>query len=269
MKHAWLPPADGPLFGGERPVTHVRGDRPSGDHEDGPADEGPRYDPAGSVDTRVAVPVPARAHSGLLEPELQIKKVPRQRRSRATFEGIVDSCARLMAERGYIGVTTNHIAAAAGIGIASLYEYFPGKDAIVAVVAERLVARVMTRLGEAAPAMLELPPHLGPRAWIECIHDIIDGERDLVAVFYYQVPYTNRLPAVRAITPRLFDLSRALRQHAGSRVTLVREPATLHLMINLVSTTILQLVLDPPPEVSKDQLIAALADRISRWTSGE
>lgn len=33
--------------------------------------------------------------------------------------------------------------------------------------------------------------------------------------------------------------------------------------------TILQLVLDRPGEVSKEQMIAALAERIGRWTSGE
>lgn len=228
----------------------------------GPASYDPGPDPGGHV-------LPHRVRAIRLEPELQLKKLPRQRRSRVTFEAIVDSCARLMVERGYVGVTTNHIASVAGIGIASLYEYFPGKDAIVAVVADRLVERVMTRLSEAAPAMFDLPAGTGARAWIQCIHDILEGERDLVAVFFYEVPYTNRLPAVRAITPRLLELSRAMRQTAGSRVVLNREPATLHLMINLVSTTILQLVLDPPGEVSKEQMMSALAERIGRWTSGE
>ena len=36
------------------------------------------------------------------------------------------------------------------MNIASLYEYFPGKDAIVAQVAERLVERVLQRLSAGA-----------------------------------------------------------------------------------------------------------------------
>ena len=54
-----------------------------------------------------------------------------QRRAQLTFDALVEACARLLPELGYAGVTTNHVAEAAGVGIASLYEYFPGKDAIV------------------------------------------------------------------------------------------------------------------------------------------
>lgn len=50
-------------------------------------------------------------------PVLELKKQPQQRRARATVDAIVDACTRLMAERGYAAVTTNHIAAEAGVGI--------------------------------------------------------------------------------------------------------------------------------------------------------
>jgi len=59
-----------------------------------------------------------------------------------------EQARRLLPELGYAGTTTNHIAERAGVNVASLYEYFPGKDAIVAQVAERLVERV---LGPANP----------------------------------------------------------------------------------------------------------------------
>ena len=45
------------------------------------------------------------------------KKLPRQARSRVTFDAIVEACARLLVERGYGAVTTNHIAEAAGVSI--------------------------------------------------------------------------------------------------------------------------------------------------------
>ncbi len=203
-----------------------------------------------------------------VELELELKKQPQQERARATFEAIVEACARLMVEGSYATVTTNHIAAAAEVGIASLYEYFPGKDAIVAVVAERLLARVTTRLIAAVPEVLAAPPLEAARFWIERIYEVLLAERDLVAVFVSEVPYTNRLPAVRAIGPRLLEVSRTLRAQAGGRLHLEHEAATLHLMINLTRSTILELVLDPPSHLSRDEIIAALADRITQWASG-
>ena len=201
-------------------------------------------------------------------PEVALKKRPSQRRAQVTFDAIVDACARLLPVRGYAGVTTNHIADAAGVGIASLYEYFPGKDAIVAQVADRLVHRVIDRLGAAAPDILAGAPERAVHRWIELIHDTLRRERKLVAVFVYQVPYTNRLDSLRAVTPRLVELSRTLRRQAGGRIQLADETASIYLMVNLVSSTILQLILDPPPDISRGELLAALARRIATWVAG-
>jgi AcrR family transcriptional regulator len=194
-----------------------------------------------------------------------LKKQPRQRRAATTFEAIVTAATRLLAARGYAAVTTNHIAELAGVGIGSLYEYFPGKDAIVAQVAQRLVDRVVGRLTEAVPEVLAGPPAAAVPTWIALIHDTLLRERRLVAVFVEEVPYLRHLPAIRGITPRLLALSRAIRSRAGGRLAIEHETASLYLMINLVSTTILQLVLDPPPEVEPDDLLVALAARITAW----
>lgn len=195
----------------------------------------------------------------------EAKKQPRQVRATATVDAIVTAATRLLAARGYEAVTTNHIADTAGVGIGSLYEYFPGKDAIVAQVAQRLVDRVIARLTDAVPAILAGPPERAVRTWIDLIHDTLMRERRLVAVFVEEVPYLRHLPAIRAITPRLLALSREIRARAGTRLTIADETASLYLMINLVSTTILQLVLDPPAEVEPDRLLAALTTRITRW----
>ncbi len=45
--------------------------------------------------------------------------------------------ARILEERGLDGYTTNAIAERAGVSIGSLYQYFPGKDALTAVLLER------------------------------------------------------------------------------------------------------------------------------------
>ena len=64
------------------------------------------------------------------------------------------------------------------------------------------------------------------------------------------------------IPDRLID---AIRDAGTTGLTIADETASLYLMINLVSTTILQLVLDPPAEVEPDRLLAALSTRITRW----
>ena len=68
---------------------------------------------------------------------LSARKTPRQDRSRATVEALLEATADILGRDGYAGLTTNRIAERAGVNIASLYQYFPGKDAIVAELRRR------------------------------------------------------------------------------------------------------------------------------------
>ncbi len=194
-------------------------------------------------------------------PDLAPKKRPVQDRSRETFEALVTACTGLLPRRGYASTTTNHIAARAGVNVASLYEYFPGKDAIVAQVAERLVQRVLARLEEGLPRVMSARRADAVRRWIELIHDTVSREKELVSVFLHQVPYTNQIPAIEAIGERLLRFSQQVRERAGGFVRADFSEASMHLVINLVSSTILQSVLDPPRDVSRRDLL----DELVRW----
>ena len=68
---------------------------------------------------------------------LSPRKRPSQGRSRFTVRQIVEAAARVFEEQGYVGTTTNHIAERAGVSIGSLYQYFPNKEAILAVLLEQ------------------------------------------------------------------------------------------------------------------------------------
>ena len=76
------------------------------------------------------------------------RKRPRQQRSRALVDRVLDAAARIFTEDGYRATTTNDVAAAAGVSIGSMYQYFPNKDALLVGLAER-------HLGEALPLLVE------------------------------------------------------------------------------------------------------------------
>jgi len=68
---------------------------------------------------------------------LSPRKTPKQERSRATVEALLEATTDILVRQGYAALTTNRIAERAGVNIASLYQYFPGKDAIVAELRRR------------------------------------------------------------------------------------------------------------------------------------
>lgn len=59
------------------------------------------------------------------------RKHPRQRRSMATVDAIVEATARILEEEGLLALNTNVIAERAGVSIGSLYQYFPTKEVIL------------------------------------------------------------------------------------------------------------------------------------------
>jgi AcrR family transcriptional regulator len=65
------------------------------------------------------------------------RKRPKQERSAATVEAILEAAGREMAAAGYEAATTKRIAELAGISVGSLYQYFPSKVAIAVELVRR------------------------------------------------------------------------------------------------------------------------------------
>ena len=65
------------------------------------------------------------------------RQLPRQARSRATVDAILEAAAQLLEVVGERGFNTNAVAERAGVSIGSLYRYFPNKRAVLAALARR------------------------------------------------------------------------------------------------------------------------------------
>ena len=79
-----------------------------------------------------------------------MRKEPRQARSRATTDAMLDAAARILGDRGWAGLTTNAVAETAGVSIGSLYQYFPNKLALIEAVRRRHFDEVLAVLRAAA-----------------------------------------------------------------------------------------------------------------------
>lgn len=65
------------------------------------------------------------------------RRVPRQARSRERVERILDATARIVVESGLEAVTTRSVSGAAGMPVASLYQYFADRDGMLLALVER------------------------------------------------------------------------------------------------------------------------------------
>ncbi|WP_267425488.1 TetR/AcrR family transcriptional regulator [Methylobacterium sp. GC_Met_2] len=88
-------------------------------------------------------------------PALKPRKSPGQSRSAETVRTILEGAARVLEENGLDGYTTNAVAERAGVSIGSVYQYFPGKEALTAALVTRetalLIEAVHAAPGAATP----------------------------------------------------------------------------------------------------------------------
>lgn len=85
------------------------------------------------------------------------RKQPVQPRARATVEAILAAAAAILERDGPARLTTNAVAAEAGVSIGSLYQYFPNKQALTAALIERSsenLERSVAQAGRDARTML-------------------------------------------------------------------------------------------------------------------
>jgi AcrR family transcriptional regulator len=70
-------------------------------------------------------------------PDLGLRRTPSQARARVTFERILDTTAHLLEDLGTDAISTNLVARAAGVNVATLYQYFPNKQALLLALFQR------------------------------------------------------------------------------------------------------------------------------------
>jgi AcrR family transcriptional regulator len=86
----------------------------------------------------------------MAKPKMALKprKQPTQQRSRGTVEAILQAAAYILVKRGWQALTTNSVAERAGVNIASLYQFFPNKESILAELERRHVAETRASIVE-------------------------------------------------------------------------------------------------------------------------
>ena len=121
------------------------------------------------------------------------RKTPSQGRARATVEAILEAAAYILVRDGWEKFTTNSVAERAGVNIASLYQYFPNKESVVAELQRRHIEKGRAAYPDMI-AQLRSQPNL--RAALKILIDVAVAEHrtnpKLHKVFAEELPRASR-----------------------------------------------------------------------------
>lgn len=196
--------------------------------------------------------------------DLAMKKEPTQSRAKATVEAVVVAAAQLLAERGYAALTTNHIADRAGVSIGSIYQYFPGKEAIIARLLEKTVDEILT---DFARGLLAMPAHEGIARYryvAGVLYDTIDRRAAVIRAMQYEVPFLRDLPLIGLMRTRLLALSSQIYAANVGPTAFARPDVAAFLLTAMLQAAVLESILNPLPGIGRTEVIETLAEIIGR-----
>jgi AcrR family transcriptional regulator len=200
------------------------------------------------------------------------RRSPKQRRANVTVDAIVQATREILERSGPTGLTTNAIAERAGVGIASVYRYFPNLDAIMVELC-RAEIHPHTALHD---ALLDRDPEtIAPfreMALSERLRFI--GDRsvrvqrklarligpDFYVTYFRAVNESSGLPTPEGV--RLMELVLSDRWHEAPRADRALAPLMLHA---LVTGGVASLVSYADETVSDDSLVESVVAMAMRY----
>jgi AcrR family transcriptional regulator len=147
------------------------------------------------------------------------RKQPRQVRAQATVSAILEATAHILSESGYDALTTNHVAAKAGVSIGSLYQYFPSKEALVGELMDRHCDRMNALFGEVFLKAQRLSPQELTREVVGAIYRAKRENPELSRVLREQLPHMGRL---RRLEESLAEITSVVASYLAQRKALLR-----------------------------------------------
>lgn len=178
---------------------------------------------------------------------------------------LLEATERVMAERGFAGATTNHIAEVAGVSIGTLYHYFPTKEALVEAVVHRMWRDELEAIAGKAALLESEPLEVAIRALVRALAEVTARKMELYRRWYGEASNLGQLGVGLDMTNQAVAMVRTALERSRARV----RPKNLDFAADLVVKTVLALVRtgtrDYRKELASGELSDELSDMIARY----
>jgi AcrR family transcriptional regulator len=199
------------------------------------------------------------------KPKTVPRKRPRQERSRATIAAILTATARILEHDGFDRASTNRIAAAAGVSVGSLYQYFPSKEALVAALIERHMEEMTSEIVAGLDRVAKLPLTEAVRQMVELMLRAHAVDPKLHRVLIEQVPRIGRMGKLREVERQVFKVVRAYLEVQRAELRVTDLDLAAFVVVQTVEALTHGFVLYHPQKLSEPALRDEITDLVVRY----
>jgi AcrR family transcriptional regulator len=195
------------------------------------------------------------------------RKLPRQPRSRATFDALVAAAAQVLVRDGYEKASVNVIASRAGCSIGSLYQYFPTKEALIAEVLRLHAQRVIETFMSKMIAFAHVPVREAIRGVIACTLDAYALDPALLKVIVEQVPRTGQLARSTELEEQIALMLRGYLEFHRDELAVENIDMAVKILVHGVDGVATAMVVGDPKLASRAELTEELTAMVQRYVA--
>ena len=112
------------------------------------------------------------------------RRAPSQRRSRERVAKILDGAAKLVVSEGVDALSTRRIADAAGVPVASIYQYFADKEEIILELVKRDTEEMDAHVAETVAALETLSVRSIVETTMRALIDVYARRKEFIAIYF-------------------------------------------------------------------------------------
>lgn len=201
------------------------------------------------------------------KPLTKPRKSASQDRSRATVDALVEATARILIKEGFDKASTNRIAEVAGLSVGSLYQYFPGKEALVAAVIERHQREITQTVRGELAGVLAQPVEEAVRRLVAVAVKSHRVDPKLHRVLAEQIPRVGELEKLETFNRENYTLFRTYLENHRDELRVDDLELASFVCVTSIEALTHNAVLHYP-RVFSDETMEALIDEATRLVTG-
>jgi AcrR family transcriptional regulator len=193
------------------------------------------------------------------------RKQPRQARSRATVNTILEAMTRILDREGADAATTTRVAEVAGISIGTLYQYFSHRDAILDALQDREFERAVEMMQRVLTTGAVGPGREVAREVIEGLLELYAAAPGLHRVLALEGLRVTPTARVHAFDMRVVSVIRNFLAMSSLPIRRSNIDAAAFVIFQSVRASMLARMLESPPGLDDETLTEELTDMIYQY----
>lgn len=195
----------------------------------------------------------------------RVRKQPQQPRARRTVERIIDATRALVIERGVDAVTTNRVAEHANVNIASLYQYFPNKEALLSALLEAYFRTITRALHDLLEGLGDVSVEESTRMWARIGIQQFRESGELMAELLRNQSLMSSLPEAREFEHRLMEAMRRFLLRPRDRLAVPDLDRAIYVAFTACVAILSKHLLEPVPYYRDEEIVEELVRLMGRY----